>query len=184
MLHYDLDASQLTAVANELGATGKQVKYSLTRAMHRTESTLRKMSSKGLQKVLQLRALTALRKRLKGLKLRRGKDGESFGLWYGLNPLPISSFKGRPAQGATGATFRGQEYAHGFVAPSKVKGKRTIFKRAGHGRLPIVEQLLPIEDAAMVFIEDEVFDKVLDIFWQHFERDLRARVKYLVGRQT
>jgi len=64
-----------------------------------------------------------------------------------------------------------------------VKGKQTIFKRKDKERLPIVEQQLPIEDKAIVYIEDEIFDQVIEIFWGHFQRDLRARVKYQIGER-
>ena len=184
MLHYDIDWRQLLQVGEELQATDKQVIFALTRAMRRTEATLRRMSSKGLTKVLQLRAATALRKRLKTMRLRMSGPAsreQSMGLWYGLNPLPVSAFKGRPKRTADGASFRGENYEGAFVGRSKVKGKQTIFKRVREARLPVAEQLHPIEDQAVTFIEDEIFDQVLDIFWQHFRRDLMARVKFKVG---
>lgn len=184
MLHYDIDWRQLLQIGEELQATDKQVIFAMGRALRRTEATLRRMSSKGLTQTLQLRASSALRKRLKSIRLRMSSPtarDQSMGLWYGLNPLPVSAFKGRPRDSASGATFRGQTYEGAFVGRSKVKGKQTIFKRKGDARLPIVEQLAPIEDQAVTFIEDEIFDKVLDIFWQHFRRDLMARVKFKLG---
>lgn len=184
MLQFDLDWRELLQVSEELQATDKQTMFALSRAMRRTEATLRRMSSKGLTKVLQLRAASVLRKRLKSIRMRM--SGPTFreqgmGLWYGLNNLPVSSFKGRPAETKDGASFRGTEYDGGFVGRSKVKGKQTIFKRVKEARLPVAEQLHDIEDKAIVFIEDEVFDQVLDIFWQHFRRDLRARVRFRLG---
>lgn len=184
MLHFDLDWRELLQVGEELQATDKQVMFALGRAMRRTEATLRRMSSKGLAKVLQLRAASALRKRLKTIRTRMSSPtsrDQGMGLWYGLNDLPVSSFKGRPKNTKDGATFQGQEYDGAFVGRSKVKGKQTIFKRVREARLPVAEQLHPIEEKAILFIEDEVFDQVLDIFWQHFRRDLRARVKFKLG---
>lgn len=184
MLHFDIDWNQLLAVGDELQATDKQVIFALSRAMRRTEATLRRMSSKGLTKVLQLRAAGVLRKRLKSIRMRMsaiGSRDQSMGLWYGLNDLPVSSFKGRPKNTNDGASFRGEEYAGAFVGRSKVKGKQTIFKRVREARLPVAEQLHAVEDKAITFIEDEIFDQVLDIFWQHFRRDLRARVKFQLG---
>lgn len=179
MLHYDLEVMDLVRVGQEIGATEKQVMFALTRAMRRTEATLRKLSAKGLAQLLQLRVLASMRKRLRSIKMKGGHQG--FGLWYGLNDLPVSSFKGRPKNTSTGAEFRGTQFDGGFVAKGKTKGKQTIFKRKGEERLPIVEQLLPIENKAIVFIEDEVFDQVETIFWQHFKRDLQARVKFNLG---
>lgn len=184
MLHFDLDWRELWQIGDEFQATDKQVNFALGRAMRRTEATLRRMSSKGLTKVLQLRAAGTLRKRLKSIRMRMSSPTareQGMGLWYGLNDLPVSSFKGRPRETKDGATFRGEEYEGAFVGRSKVKGKQTIFKRVREARLPVAEQLHPIEEKAILFIEDEVFDQVLDIFWQHFRRDLRARVKFKLG---
>lgn len=181
MLNFEIEWSSLLSVANDLQATDKQVKLALHRALRRTESALRRISSKGLVKELELRAAKALRKRLKTIRLRKsayGKADDGVGLWYGLNDLPVSSFKGRPRSTADGASFRGTEFEGAFVARSRVKGKKTIFKRTGDKRLHIAEQNLEIEDKAIVFIEDQVFDKVEEIFWLNFKRDLAARVKY------
>lgn len=184
MLHYDIEFRDLLRVGDEIGASEKQVMFALSRAMRRTEATLRRMSAKGLAKVLQLRAMATIRKRLKSIRMRMSSPlarEQGMGLWYGLNDLPVSSFKGRPKNTANGATFRGVEHEGAFVARSKVKGKQTIFKRVGEDRLPIAEQLHPIESKAIEYIEDEVFDKVTEIFWQHFRRDLKARVKFKLG---
>lgn len=184
MLHFDLDWRELLHVGDELQASEKQVMFALGRAMRRTEATLRRMSSRGLVKVLQLRSAGILRKRLKSIRMRMSSPtarDQGMSLWYGLNDLPVSSFKGRPRETKDGASFQGQEYDGAFVGRSKVKGKQTIFKRVRETRLPVAEQLHPIEDKAKVFIEDEVFDQVLEVFWQHFQRDLRARVKYKLG---
>lgn len=184
MLQYDIDWSQLINVGDELEASDKQIKFALTRALRRTEATLRRMSSKGLQRELQLRAATALRKRLKTVRLRKVSTqggGNAVGLWYGLNPLPVSAFKGNVRQTPTGATKGAHNFEGAFVGRSKFKKPRTIFKRKGPERLAIEEQTMDIEDRAIVFIEDQVFDQVEDIFWQHFRRDLAARVKYQLG---
>lgn len=178
MLSFDINWTSLRDVGETLGASSKQIGGALSRALRRTEATLRRMSSKGLTKELELRAAGALRKRLKSIKL--GTKGGEVGLWYGLNDMPVSSFKGRPRKTSSGAEFRGESFDGAFVARSKVKGKQTIFKRVRDAALPIAEQLMPIEDKAIVFIEDQVFDKIDDIFWQHFKRDLAARVKYSI----
>lgn len=184
MLHFDIDWRELLDVGNELQATDKQVIFALSRAMRRTEATLRRMSSRGLAKVLQLRAASALRKRLKSIRTRMSSPtarDQGMGLWYGLNDLPVSSFKGRPKSTPSGASFREQQYDGAFVGRSQIKGKKTIFKRVRDARLPVAEQLHSIEGKAITFIEDEIFEQVLDIFWQHFRRDLRARVKFKLG---
>lgn len=184
MLNFDIDWSSLVRVADEIGGSDKQIRFALNRALRRTEASLRRLSSRGLKDTLQLRVASALRKRLKSIKVRKTgglSGGNGVGLWYGLNDLPVSSFKGRPRKTSSGASFNGKSFEGAFVARSRIKGKRTIFKREGKERLHIVEQQLPIEDKAIVFIEDQVFDKVEEIFWQHFRRDLNARVKYQLG---
>lgn len=180
MLNFDIEWNELKGVADELQASEKQFRAALNRAANRTAATLRKMSARGLKDELQLRTLAVLRKRLKSIKLKaKGKEG--LVLWYGLNDLPVSSFKGRVRKSKDGASFRGHEFKGAFVAKSSVKGKRTVFKRTGSGRLPISEQLMPIKDQADIFIEDEIFTQVEEIFWNNFRRDLAARVKYNLG---
>lgn len=181
MIHFDIDARGLREVADEIGATDKQVKFALGKALRRTEASLRKLSSKGLTKELQLRTAQALRNRLKSIKLRSTGSGGEIGLWYGLNPLPVSSFKGRPTEDPSGAFMGEYFFKDGFVARSKFKGRNTIFKRQGKQRLPIVEESITIQDPAVVFIEDEIFVQTETIFWNHFRRDLQARVKYQLG---
>lgn len=180
MLNFDIEWSELQAVAGELQASEKQFKAALSRACNRTAATLRRMSARGLKDELQLRTLAVLRKRLKSIKLK-AKSKTGLVLWYGLNDLPVSSFKGRVRQTKEGADFRGHQFKGAFVAKSGIKGKRTVFKRSGSGRLPIAEQLMPIKDKADVFIEDEIFVQVEEIFWNNFRRDLAARVKYNIG---
>jgi hypothetical protein len=181
-LHFEIDASRLTGAADELQATPKQVKLSLSRAAGRTATTLRVLSARGLANKLQLRVIGLLRKRLKSLRIRKtGVDG--FQLWYGINDMPASWFKGRPKETAIGAEARGQQFPGAFVARSKVKGRMTVFKRTGRSRLHIVEQNLAVEDKAIVFIEDEIFPMAEALFWRNFERDLRARVTYSIGEK-
>lgn len=181
MLHFDIDWSGLLQIGDELGATEKQVKFALNRAMRRTEGTLRRMSSKGLTQELQLRAATLLRKRLKSIKLKMAASEANMTLWYGLNDMPVSAFKGRPSRTKDGAVFRDKEFSGGFVGRSKIKNRQTIFKRKGEERLPVTEQLFPIKDKSEIFIEDRIFTELEDVFWQHFKRDIQARVKYQLG---
>lgn len=178
-LWFDIDTTQLRAVVDELQPTEKQVKFAFSRACQRTATTLRTLSARGLASELQLRTIGLLRKRLKTMKLRASGDGVQ--LWYGLNDMPASWFKGRPQQGASGASLRGQSFAGAFVAKSKFKGRQTIFKRTGKERLHIQEQNLEVEDSATVFIEDKIFDQTIEIWWRYFVRDLQARVRYKIG---
>lgn len=182
-LHFDIDTTQLRAAGVELGATERQVKLALHAALNRTATSLRTLAARGLKSELELRTVSLLRKRLKSIKLRASKDGSSVQLWFGLNEMPVSWFKGRPKQTSSGAEMRGQSFAGGFVAKSTFKGRRTVFKRTSKKRLHIAEQNLPIQDKAVVFIEDKIFDQTETIFWKYFTRDLDARVRFSIGER-
>lgn len=177
MLHFDINVKSLRTVSDDLGASEKQYRAAFARACSRTAATLRKMSAKGLKNELQLRTLGSLRRRLKSIRLKGAGGGVA--LWYGLNDIPVSSFKGRVKQDAGGA-WAGEFYHEGgFVGRSKHgKSKMTIFKRSGKKRLPIREQLQAVKDQADIYIEDEIFVEVDRIFWRHFVADIKARVKY------
>lgn len=182
LLHFDIDADGLEQIILDLGATEKQVKFAMSRALARTATTLRTMAARKLKDELALRTISLLRKRLKSLRLRVS-GGNGMTLWFGLNDMPASWFKGTPKKTADGASMRGHDIKGGFVAKSEYKKRRTVFKRIGKGRLPIAEQLLPITDKAQVIVEDEIFVQVETIFWKNFERELRARVKYHIGEK-
>lgn len=182
MLDFDIDESALHAVVKELGAAPREVRLSYNRALSRTAATLRRLSSQGLKSELGLRRATALRRRIKTLRVRRGQ-GSGVQLWYGLNDLPVSEFKGRVAGGASGASYAGPGGSHhfpgAFVAKSREARRNTILRRKRETRLPVAEERLPIKDRADVYVEDRVFHRLEEIFWDHFRRDLTARVRYL-----
>lgn len=181
MLEFDIDGDDLERIAHELGASEKQIKMAFNRALSRTAAALRRMSSTGLRSELELRTAAYIRKRIKQIRLRRSPDGlGSVRLWYGTNDLPVSAFKGRPTAAPGGASFRGQLYPGGFI--QKVKsGRQTIFRRVGDKRLPITEQTVAVKDQIDIFLEDQIFDKLDEIFFKNFRADLRARTIYGVG---
>lgn len=180
MINFDIEWHDLERIGDELGASKKQIKLALSHTLRRTASKVRVLSSKGLKTELDLKRVGALRKRLKTVKLTsRGMKGVQ--IWYGLNDMPISWFKGQPTKTAKGAAFRGRDYPGGFVATSQYARTKTIFKRIGNSRLHIDEQLFPVKDKADMFIEDKIFVLVEMIFWPLFRRELNARVKYHIG---
>lgn len=189
MLHFDIDAKQIGNLITELGLTEKQAKFALGRALRRTATTLRVKSERGLKSELDVRKLAYLRRRLRVSKFNRA-NFEGARLWYGTNDMPVSALRGRIKESGDGATFNGKAGSHsypgGFVAKSRrgwTKNARTIFERKGKKRLPIAEAQLPVQDRMNIFIEDEVFDQMNEIFWKHFERDMLARAKYGVGQR-
>lgn len=188
-IHFDLDAKQIGNLITELGLTERQAKFALGRALRRTATTLRVKSERGLRSELDTKKLAYLRRRLRFTNFSRA-NFEGARLWYGTNDMPVSALRGRVKETAGGATFSGkagsQSFDGGFVAKSKrgwTKNARTIFTRKGKGRLPLAEVQLPVKDRMDTFIEDEVFDQINEIFWNHFERDMLARARFGVGQR-
>ncbi|MBL4929334.1 phage tail protein [Fuscibacter oryzae] len=186
MIRIDIEAAEIRALARELDATPSQIGKAVTRALSRTAGTLRRMARPVLTKGLDLRRSNALRKRLKELRVGRkgyvqnsvGRTGEiqAIALWFGLNDMPASWFKGRPSQTTSGVEFRGHQFPGAFLARMK-NGKVGIYKRSAKGRFPIREQTVPISDEAQTILEDEIFAHAAEIFMHHFAVDLRARVR-------
>tara|TARA_R110002110_G_scaffold38435_1_gene125386 strand:+ start:128 stop:694 length:567 start_codon:yes stop_codon:yes gene_type:complete len=184
MLDFDIEADDLERVSKELGATTKEIRTSYNRALTRTAATLRKLSSKGLQSHLGLARAAAVRRRLKTLRIKRQGGMNEVRLWYGLNDLPVSEFKGRITASRTGgASYSGpagtESFPKGWGGNSRFARKRTILERVRESRLPIREAQMPVKDRADVFVEDEIFWKLNEIFWRHFRTDLERRVNYL-----
>lgn len=185
MLRFEFDAKGLLDLVDELGATEMQAKFALSRALRRTAGALRRMSERGFKSELDLRKVAYIRKRLKTIRFGKASF-EGAGLWYGLNDFPVSMYRGSVTDNKpNGATFSGKvgthKFPNGFVAKGRNGRGRSIFYREGKNRLPIKEASMPIKDKMDVFIEDEIFVKIDDLFWKFFEQDLNARVKYGVG---
>lgn len=176
----ELDLSDIDKIVRELGATPELVRKSISRALRRTASALRMRSLKAARDTLQMRNATAFRRRLKDLRVRMHKSGGEVGVWIGLNDLPVSALKGRMREYSGGATFRSKELPDAFVATHK--GKRSIYRRKGKRRFPIIEQTYPIKDQMDVVLEDEVFPDAIEIFMRNFASDLRARTVFGVGK--
>jgi hypothetical protein len=71
--------------------------------------------------------------------------------------------------------FRGSYYDKAFV--SLRKGRKVYMQRETDQRNPITKLTIPIPDDIIVKIEDEVLERMPDIFLRHFETDLRGRAK-------
>ena len=177
MLAFDIDDGALEKIAKEYAATPKQVKLATNRALKRTAGTIRRLSSTGLQSELGLRNAKALRRRIK--QYRVGKGGGAIKLWYGVNDLPVSAFKGRPQKVSGGIKF-GETMLHGaFFA--RIGGKRLVMQRHGKGRWDIGEATLPVADRMMIYLEDNVFVDIDTIFFKHFNHEIRATTILGIG---
>ena len=136
MLHFDFDASEMRRIADEFGASEKQIALAYSRALRRTASNMKTQSRKGLCERLGLRSAAELRKRLAGFRFNRGGGRGDLGsvrMWFGLNDLRASAFKGRPQLTADGASMAGRSVSGGFIAKNR-KGQRTIMRRVGRKR--------------------------------------------------
>lgn len=180
MFTLEIDQSKLKAIVRELGASDKQVRMSVHRALNRTATTLRKLSSQGLKTELELRNAKLLRRRLKTMKIKSAaKSGVR--LFYGLNDMPISAFKGSSRKTSSGVKFRNQIIQDAFIGKNN-HGKRTVFKRKSSARYPIDEYKIDIKERADDFLQNKIFVQVEAIFINNFKSDLRARTIYGVGR--
>lgn len=182
MLHFDFDNSEMQRIAEKFGATEKQLRFAYSRALRRTASNMKTRARKGLRQRLGLRSAAELRRRMAGFRFQRGSGGDMGGvrMWFGLNDMRASAFKGRPREDGAGASVAGRSVPGGFVARNS-KGQRTVMRRVRASRYPIAEARVDIEDEASVFVEDEVFDEVEDVFFRNFVAEVRARTIYEVG---
>ena len=179
----DFDADGIDKIISALGATERDVGKAMARALRRTATTMRVRASKRIVPELELRRAMDFRRRLRTMRARIRRDSGEIGIWVGLNDMGVSKFKGRVREHSGGATFRDQEFPGAFVAKGR-DGRRSIFRRQGAGRFPLVEEKLQIKDRADVILEDEILPDAVDIFMKYLLADLRARTKYGIGRDA
>lgn len=190
-----IDVEELEAVQNILGATESQVKAAYNRALSRTARTVRSLANKEIRDSMQVKNLKAIRKRFQNFRLRspsKQKKLDELRLWFGLNDMSVGYLRGRIRRNGSkrspnGATFtpkgkmNPQTYEQGFIANRY--NRRSIFTRTTDNRYPIKEARVPISEALQVTIEDEIFERLPEIFLKHFETDLKGRVKMGLNRR-
>lgn len=203
-LPVDVDMAALKGIADHIGATKKQFRAAYSRALRRTAATLRKKALADLKSGLAPRSLNQVRRRLLAFRLKRGREPDSFRLWFGLNAIKVKDLKGRIAgrlrprhkrrDAATGRFIKARRQAkavgfqpkgsllkevvftNGEVARSRRDGRRTIVIRDPDTRRTR-EAETDIYEPMLNYIEDNAFAEALEIFMHHFETDLRGRVK-------
>lgn len=178
-LHIDLNGEAIDDLARRFDLDEKQLHAAYTRALKRTAGTLRVRSSQGLRALLGLRNTKRLRRRIKTKRVRGGRDGTAFEIWYGENDWPVEDFKGTPVETATGVQFGAHAFPAAFLG--RIGGKGTVLRRKGAERLPIERVLMPVKDRMDVYLEDEIFDRAEEIFMKNFEAEVRARALFGVG---
>nr|WP_128574077.1 hypothetical protein [Edwardsiella ictaluri] len=175
MLYLFIDDDDITAVIRQFaGLDPKAIPLAFHRAMRRTEQTVMAQSRKVLQQALILRNQKSVRGRVRTYIRPAASDMAEMKFWFGMNDLSPNVFRGAPKRTQGGLMFRGTYYNRAFV--SLHKGKRVYMQRETDKRFPITKLTIPIPDDIVVKIEDEVLERMPDVFLRHFKTDLRGRV--------
>ncbi len=182
MLDFSFNVSEIKRIADEFGASERDLRFAYSRALRRTAQTMKARARKGLREELDLRTAGELRRRLHGFRFKKGSGLGEVRMWFGLNDMKVSAFKGRPRKTAAGASYGNQSFDGAFVARNR-KGKRTVMRRVSGRAWPIREEVMPIQDKAQIFVEDEIFDQIEEVFFRHFLAEVRARTIYQVGNK-
>lgn len=188
-LVFDIDLDELNAIKDMVGATEAQVLAAYNRALSRTTQTLRKLSNSLVKDELAPKTMKKLRSRLKYFRVKspsKLNKLDEVKLWFGLDDVPISYLKGKQKRLGSKSKPRGavftpkgrietETFEQGFIANSH--GRKSIFTRTTKKRYPIKEVQVSISDRFQITVEDEIFDKLPEVFLKHFETDLKGRVK-------
>lgn len=169
----DVDISAVTNMFADLDP--KAITMAFHRAMKRTEKSVMSQSRKVLQQELELRNQKSMKARVRTYIRPAASDMAEMKFWFGMNDLSPNAFKGTPKKTRGGMMFRGSYYDKAFV--SLRKGRKVFMQRETDMRYPITKLTIPIPDDIVVKIEDEVLERMPDIFMRHFETDLRGRSK-------
>lgn len=179
--NFEIDESDLRRIADEFDASKETLRYAYSRALRRTAQTMKARARRELRTELQLRTAAEIRKRLFGFKYKRGAyDWGELRMWFGLNDMRVSAFKGRARKTGTGASFAGQEFEGAFVGRNR-KGKQTVMQRASRRTWPIKEARMPIESKARSYVLD-LLDEFEEVFLKNFRAEVRSRTLYQVGK--
>lgn len=171
----DLDTKK---VRKALNLSEKQMTALHKRAAKRTAQNVRVIASKGNLGIGALRRKKVPRARVKPLD-----RGDKIGIWFGLNDVRASEFKGKPKKVEGGVTFRGKFYKGYFIARFKHDPNPKSVKRVlilPPGKRSWEEVMVPIENLARAFIKDEIQPKIKALFNKNFQHavDGQAALKW------
>ncbi|KFC09034.1 hypothetical protein GTGU_01226 [Trabulsiella guamensis ATCC 49490] len=152
------------------------IKLAFHRARRRTEATVMQQATRMMQQKLKLASgvQKRLKRRIQSHLKATTADASEMKFWFGLNNLDPGMFSGGVRRVRGGLMIRGTYYERAFVAI--IRGKRKVMQRLGKSAFPVVNVTVPISDEMTIALEDELFERIPDIFLRHFETDLRARV--------
>lgn len=175
LVNLDISALGLDRLVVELDATLDQAEKALNSTLVKMASWLRTRSVRGLSKELAIQQ-KVIRRRLKSFRLKKGTDGSSITVWYGLDPVAMIYLGAR--QTKKGVTAGKHRRDSAFIAKG-ANGGRQVFKRQGKARLPIDKQVLDVNDKAETFLEDKLIGaaEFEAQFFRTFERELKWRTR-------
>lgn len=164
----DLDEGQIEALREELQATSAQVNTALWRAIRRTARHYRAKAAREVRKELNVPAAVLKRRIL--VFLKKGEQRHRGRIFFGLDPISLGKLS--PRQTRTGVTTKVGRYPGAFIA------KGEVWKRRGPKRFPIDKQTFEIAEKGpqkdlWLWILDELFADIDDIFYRYFEHELR-----------
>ena len=166
-LYVDLDASALNNVVEAYKLTPAQFDQSFKRAAKRTAGTFRRLVSREKLGIEDLRRTTAVRRRIKALFKKNDQTRD--GIWFGLNDLWASEYRGTPKVVAGGIQFRGKFYANAYRI--KRPGQRYRIFRRVNGKPE--EITMPIEQEGLDYIENVILPQLVEAFYHHFLQDAK-----------
>jgi hypothetical protein len=195
-----LDAGELKALAEQLGATPAQMSGAYNKALRGTLAKYRREALTLMMAQTGGKDKKALQRRVKVFGQRLALTAAAPGqgkLWFGLNALPVSSVKGRkeaPPQpsrrrdargrfirmsGARGITFTPESpqlaalsFPDSFIGI--VRGRETIWQRNGRGF--VHEATVPIYGPVRRAVSDDLYQEMNAELLKRFEQDMRGRI--------
>lgn len=200
---FDIDLGELHSLGKALGATANQMRLAYSRALNRTVQTISKESIKLLRQEAGIKDSKTIRRRSLSFRHERESASELGGmkLWMGLNAIRLSELAGRIPGGISphhdvrdpetgrytqaegeastvrfiprGLALQAKIFEDAYIARNR-KGQKTIFVRGERGRRREAE--MDIYAPMLDKIEDDIFQRVPEIFLHHYETDLRGRV--------
>jgi len=202
---YYINAGELHALAERVGATPAQMSAAYNKALRGTLAKYRRQALTLMLSQTGAADKNAVKRRVKmfsqRLALSALKPGEGK-LWVGLNALPVSALRGRmtapPAvarrrdargrfirvTGVRGATFTPASpelatisFPDSFIGI--VRGRESIWQRDGRGF--VHEATVPVYGPVRRTISDDLYSEMNEELLRRFEQDLRGRIAGGVG---
>lgn len=200
MTGFYLDAGELKALAERVGATPSQMSGAYNKALRGTLAKYRREALALMMAQTGGKDKKALQRRVKVFGQRLALTAAAPGqgkLWFGLNALPVSAVKGRmeaPPQpirrrdargrfirmtGARGITFTPESpqlatlsFPNSFIGI--VRGRESIWQRNGRGF--VHEATVPIYGPVRRAVSDDLYREMNAELLRRFEQDMRGRI--------